>query len=213
MTEALWWQFLLACLVLCFTPGPTALMVTGQTLVHGRRATLPLVLGTLLGDGIALIASMLGLGALLQASPSSVLALQGAGVVYLGYLALITWRRASSLEISEGLVQRPTTEGKVTCAIGLQAFWVTALNPKSVLFFLLFFPLFLRDTTPYGPQLALLGATFFAVSALSVSCYSLAARQLRQRLSSARALLGLQRLSSLLLALACLWLASRLGAS
>jgi len=51
-------------------PGPTILTVVSYSATHGNRANAALVAGVALGDSTALIASLLGLGALLAASAS-----------------------------------------------------------------------------------------------------------------------------------------------
>ena len=67
MTLHAWLAFVLTAAALLAIPGPTVLMVIGQSLGAGRRRVLPLVAGVALGDLTAITLSLAGLGALLAA--------------------------------------------------------------------------------------------------------------------------------------------------
>jgi threonine/homoserine/homoserine lactone efflux protein len=73
-------------------PGPTILLVIGQSLGAGRRAALPLVAGVALGDLTAMTLSLAGLGALLAASATLFTVLKFAGAAYLVWLGVRLWR-------------------------------------------------------------------------------------------------------------------------
>jgi threonine/homoserine/homoserine lactone efflux protein len=68
MSIEVWISFVLASMMLCFTPGPTVFLVMGQSLHHGKKSVIPLVTGVLSGDIIAMSISFAGLGALLATS-------------------------------------------------------------------------------------------------------------------------------------------------
>lgn len=68
MPIELWLAFVAASGVLLVIPGPTILTVISYSVAHGRRSNVPLVASVALGDSTALALSLLGLGALLQAS-------------------------------------------------------------------------------------------------------------------------------------------------
>lgn len=63
-----WLAFVAASAVLLAIPGPTVLLVVSYALGHGRKPAAAIVAGVALGDLTAMIASMLGLGAVLAAS-------------------------------------------------------------------------------------------------------------------------------------------------
>ena len=66
MTIETWLAFCLAASVMVAIPGPTVLLVLGQSLGGGRRGALPLVAGVAAGDALAMTLSLLGLGAVLN---------------------------------------------------------------------------------------------------------------------------------------------------
>lgn len=165
MSIANWLAFAAASGLLLIIPGPTVLLVVSYALGQGRRAALATVAGVTLGDCVCVTASMLGLGALLAASALLFGALRLAGAAYLVFLGVKLWRAP---------VADP---GKVVLPIGkrrmfLHAFAVTALNPKSIVFFVAFLPQFLDPHVPLLPQMALLGVTFIGLATLVVSIYA-----------------------------------------
>ncbi len=85
-------------------------------------------------------ASMLGLGALLAASATLFTVLKFVGAAYLIYLGIKLWRAPiAAMDISEG-AEAPK---KRPLRIFLHSYVVTALNPKSIIFFVAFLPQFL----------------------------------------------------------------------
>ena len=158
MTFNLWLTFVLATAVLLAIPGPTVLMVIGQSLGAGRRQTLPLVAGVALGDLTAMSLSLAGLGALLAASAVAFALLKWVGAAYLVYLGVNLWRAPVSADAAPPL--------KAAAAFR-QAYVVTSLNPKGIAFFVAFMPQFMTPSTPFLPQAALLVASFVTMAAVS----------------------------------------------
>lgn len=168
MSFETWIAFALAAAAMLAVPGPTILLVVGQSLGAGRRNALPLVAGVALGDFSAIALSLAGLGALLATSATAFAALKWAGAAYLVWLGVRLWR--ASAEASAAV---PQTARRVL----RQAYVVTALNPKGIAFFVAFVPQFLDPALPFLPQAALLVATFVALGALNAALYaSLAGR-------------------------------------
>jgi threonine/homoserine/homoserine lactone efflux protein len=76
---------------------------------------------------------------------------------------------------------------------------VTALNPKSIAFFVAFVPQFLRPEAPLGPQFAILIATFVTLAALNALAYALLADRLRTWVGRPRVITGMTRTGGLTL--------------
>ncbi len=168
MTLHTWLTFLLATAVLLAIPGPTVLMVIGQSLGAGRRHALPLVAGVALGDLTAITLSLAGLGTVLAASSVAFTLLKWIGAAYLVYLGVKLWRAPVSAEATP-----PLKAG----AAFRQAYVVTALNPKGLAFFVAFVPQFVLPSAPFLPQAAILVASFIAMASASVLLWaSLAGR-------------------------------------
>ncbi|ONG49012.1 lysine transporter LysE [Pseudoroseomonas deserti] len=163
-----WIAFLAAAAVVLAIPGPTILLVIGQSLGGGRRAALPLVAGVAAGDLTAMTLSLAGLGALLATSAALFTALKWAGAAYLVWLGVKLWRAPV-----EG-----ATVPLGAHAAWRQAFLVTALNPKSIAFFVAFVPQFIDPALPFLPQAMVLVATFVSMAALNALLYAVAATRL-----------------------------------
>ena len=145
-----WLAFVAASAIMLAIPGPTILLVISYALGHGRRSTAATVAGVALGDFTAMTASMLGLGALLATSAAIFTVLKWAGAAYLVWLGIKLWRApvadTSAPDAGEAPVERPIR-------IFFHTYVVTALNPKSIVFFVAFLPQFPRsDTAPVLPD-------------------------------------------------------------
>jgi len=158
-------------------PGPTILLVISYSLIRGRQAVLALLLGVGLGDVVAMILSFIGVGLLLQTVAFAFQFLKWIGAAYLIWLGIRMWSSTTdSLELSE------KTDNKVWHAIMANAFVITALNPKSIVFFLAFLPQFINSEKPFIPQSLILGSTFLVLAILSVLFYSLLASYTGQQM-------------------------------
>lgn len=162
--------FIVATMVLHVVPGPTVMLVVSYALSHGPRSGLSTTLGVSLGNVVAISACYLGLGALLLASATLFAALKWIGVGYLVYLGLRLWLDPVAAAATPATDPRRT--GRRVLA---HAFAVTALNPKGMVFYLAYFPQFVRSDAPLLPQWLLLGGTFIALGALNVLTYALLA--------------------------------------
>jgi threonine/homoserine/homoserine lactone efflux protein len=173
-----WAAFAAASAVILLIPGPTILLVVSYALGQGRRAAVPLVLGVAVGDSIAVICSMAGLGALLAASALLFTAVKWLGAAYLVYLGVKLWRS------NPAAFAMATAAPARSFAMFSHAALVTALNPKSIVFFVAFLPQFLDSGRPLLPQMAVLAATFVTlalVNAAGYACLATSARRLVRR--------------------------------
>jgi threonine/homoserine/homoserine lactone efflux protein len=177
MSLTVWLAFLLASTILVLIPGPTVLLVVSYALTQGRRVALAMAAGVALGDLTAMTLSLAGLGALLLTSAFLFGVLKWVGAAYLVYLGIRLWRAPPVLP-ETGAAAVP----KSGRAIFLHSFVVTALNPKSIAFFVAFVPQFIDHNAALLPQLAVLEATFVTLAILNALTYALAADRLRARI-------------------------------
>ena len=182
-----WLAFAAASAVLLAIPGPTILLVISYALGHGRKAASATVGGVALGDFTAMTASMLGLGALLATSATLFTALKWIGAAYLIYLGLKLWRAPVSASGTGAGADALPKERPLR--IFLHTYVVTALNPKSIIFFVAFLPQFLNATQPMLPQMVIFEATFLILAILNAGFYALMASMARSSIRKP----GLQR--------------------
>jgi len=189
MSFDLWLAFAAASFVLLIIPGPTILLVLSYALTQGKRVAVATALGVALGDLIAMSASLLGLGALVAASATAFVALKWVGAVYLLYLGAKMLRSAPKASLGDVAQMDHVSAAHVFGHAAL----VTALNPKSIGFFIAFVPQFIRPETALAPQFLTLIATFVGLAALNALAYALLANKMRQRIQRPRVLRNLTR--------------------
>jgi leucine efflux protein len=131
-------SFLAAILVFQLVPGAGTLAILNATARSGIGAGLSAVLGTLAGDFIFMVAATAGLAAIMNSNPIFFQALQWFGALYLCWLGLQLLRTPLNQDTANPVPLRSAWR------YFRQAFTVSLTNPKVVLFFVSFFPLFLR---------------------------------------------------------------------
>ncbi len=136
-------SFVLAIIAFQIIPGPGTLAILHATARHGVRSGMGAVFGTLTGDLLFMLGAGLGLAAVLAARPLLLSSLQWIGIVYLCSLGLkLLFARPGD---KVGVVRE---QNHWTCF--RQAFAVCLTNPKAIMFFMAFFPLFLTsDSQPH----------------------------------------------------------------
>ena len=186
----LWLAFAAATIALLLIPGPTVLLVLSYAVSKGRSVAVATALGVALGDFIAMTASLLGLGALVLTSAALFTALKWIGAAYLVWLGVKLLRSAPS-----GGLQAQAATGDVTArGVFLHAAVVTALNPKSIAFFIAFVPQFVAADRALLPQFAVLVVTFVGLAAINALAYALLADRLRAKVARPSVLAWFSRL-------------------
>lgn len=182
MTIETWVAFCAASAVLLVIPGPTILLVVSYALGQGLRTALPMAAGVALGDFTAMTLSMLGVGALLAASATvfTVLKLVGAG--YLIYLGVKLFRAGGALRAE------PRTDAASGTRMMAHAWLVTALNPKSITFFVAFLPQFIDRHADFWTQMLIFEATFLTLAFANAFLYALVASRARNLIGNQKAI-------------------------
>ena len=150
-----WLLYLVAAIGLSLTPGPNSLLALTHGALHGHRRTLYTVAGGALGFVMVIALSMLGIGALLQASASALLVLKWVGGAYLVWLGIQLWR-APPLQL-QAVTGAPFPRRSQLFRQGLFA---AVSNPKALLFYGAFLPQFLDPTRSLWLQFAVMAGTF-----------------------------------------------------
>lgn len=179
MSIEIWVSFVLASLALVLSPGPTVFLVIGQSLAYGRKSVLPMILGVISGDVIALTFSLFGIGAILATSAFAFNAMKWLGAGYLIYLGVKAW--LSPVVTRDVQIEPVGRAWKVY----RDSLLVTALNPKGLIFFMAFFPLFINpESSNVWTQMLILSITFILISFCSVSFYAFFSGKIRGYISS-----------------------------
>ena len=182
MSFETWLAFAAASTVLLVIPGPTVLLVVSYALGQGWRTALPMAVGVALGDFTARTLSMLGLGALLATSATLCTALKWVGAAYVVYLGLKLWRAGGTLDAA------PRTDAVSAAKMLGHAWLVTALNPKSITFFVAFLPAFLDARADFLTQMLVFEATFLLLAFANAFGYALVASRARRFAGNPRAI-------------------------
>jgi threonine/homoserine/homoserine lactone efflux protein len=182
MTFESWAAFTAASAALLIIPGPTVLLVVSYALGQGWRTVLPMTMGVALGDFTAMTLSMLGLGALLAASATLFTILKWVGAAYLVYLGIKLWRAGGTLEAP------PRTDAVSAARMLGHAWLVTALNPKSITFFVAFLPAFLDPQADFLTQMLVFETTFLLLAFANAFGYALVATRARGFVANPRAI-------------------------
>ena len=156
-------SFVLAVLVFQLIPGAGTIAILNATARNGAAAGMAAVAGTLAGDFVFMAAAAAGLAAVMRANPLLFGALQWFGAAYLCWLGVQLLRRRLDPAAAAAEPRRsPATYFR-------QAFAVSLTNPKVILFFVSFFPLFLKPTA----STATLAAMMLHVTVLSLAYQTL----------------------------------------
>ncbi len=157
--------FLSSSIAITLAPGPDNLQVLARSLSQGRAAGLAAALGFASGCLFHTGLAVLGVAALLKASPMAFDAIRLAGAAYLMWLAVQVFRSQGSFALAAG--------GKQAASLWRifgQSVLANMLNPKVTLFFLVFLPQFVSPWMGHPDWQMLWLGVIFMVQAAVVFC-------------------------------------------
>src|SRR6478752_9686 len=168
-------EFLITSPIVVLIPGTGVVFTVSTGLARGRRASVFAALGCTAGIVPHLLATVLGLAALMHTSALAFQALKYAGVAYLLYLAYTTWRDKSAFSVDQGASSR------TGMGLFVKAILLNILNPKLTIFFLAFLPQFIDHgaSSPLA-QLLLLSGVFMAMTFAVFVVYGFLAHAFRR---------------------------------
>jgi len=163
-------EFLLTSLVVVLIPGTGVVYTINTGLTLKWRASIAAALGCTLGIVPHILASILGLSAVLNMSAQVFSILKIAGSLYLLYLAWNMWREAGKVEIN----QKGTETSAIQIAI--KAIAINLLNPKLTIFFFAFLPLFIsKNSASPAREMMSLSAVFMGMTFIVFALYGILA--------------------------------------
>lgn len=179
MTFEIWATFVITASVIIIVPGPTNIYVVGQSLNHGKKASIPLSAGVVTGDALCISLSLLGVSALLALCSTVFAVIKYCGAAYLIYLGAKMLLENKKLE-----AQKSQNNSYSSKAIFRDVFFVNSLNPKGIIFYSAFMPQFVNPQQNIAAQFSILSVTFIMLALLNVLGYSLLADKIRNYFKS-----------------------------
>ena len=133
------------------SPGPDFILVSQQTLNHGKKAGLMCSIGIALGLSIHIIYSALGLAAIIANSSTTLWIIKILGGTYLIYLGIQGIRSKACTEVTKGTTEKIAPNMSIKRSsfknIGI-GFLCNALNPKAPIYFVALFTVVLSPDLP-----------------------------------------------------------------
>jgi leucine efflux protein len=166
--------FVAAIVLFLAIPGPGNLALITSTGKGGIRGGLAATLGVIAGDQVLMWAAVAGVAALLATYPAALSAVQWVGAAYLAWLG---FRMLTAKPGGEPILNiRPRQYFQ-------QAFTITLLNPKAIVFYMAFFPLFVDPARHQGlPTFGAMAATVAALTLVYGLCAVLLTHFLAERM-------------------------------
>ena len=185
-------SFVVAVIVFLLIPGPGNLALITSTSKGGRRGGFAATFGVIAGDQVLMWTAVAGVAALLTAYPPAFRAVQWLGAAYLAWLGLrMLLAKPGDAPV---LNIRPSQFFR-------QAFFITLLNPKAIVFYMAFFPLFVDPARHRGlVTFGVMAATIAALTFLYGLVVVLLTHHLAERLRASPSISGaLQKLAGVFL--------------
>lgn len=177
-------QIILFCstsLLLAITPGPDIIYVITRGITQGHKSGMAAAAGFSLGNIAHTTFAIVGLSAIIRSSALAFTAIKIAGALYLIYIG---WKTFTS---KGGTSAEKDTKILSPKAVFIQSITANILNPKVALFFIAFFPQFVKPQNGHPAiQMALLGLLFIICTFIVFSACALFSGQIGEKLKNSR---------------------------
>ncbi len=165
--------FLLTSAAVAAAPGPSTLLVLSHALGQDPRRPASLIAGAFCGNAVLVLATVSGLSAVILASQTAFEIVRWIGAGYLIYLG-VRYCRAPP-----GPVRARAASGVAAYRpLFVQAFVTSAANPKGLMFYIAFLPLFVSPGLPAQVQLLILGSSYVVIFMSVLTIYAIAGRRI-----------------------------------
>jgi len=162
-------EYVITALIMALLPGTGVVFTIGTGLIRKTKYGIVAAIGCTFGIIPHMIACILGLSAIMQFSAELFATIKYAGVAYLCYLAVMTWKNAGSN------MKEPDTYGGYI-SIVRKGILINLLNPKLTIFFLSFLPQYLpSDVTNASMNMVALSLVFMLATFVVFVGYAVAA--------------------------------------
>lgn len=174
MELTLWVSFVGTVIVLAFTPGPSVLLVTANSLKYGANRTTGTILGDLSANLLQIILASAGLATIVVSSAELFQTIKWLGVLYLILIGVRKIISKPNIQIGGGMDKHRSFWNLYG-----EGFFMSAANPKAIVFFAALFPLFITKDFPFFNQIVLLAITFLLIDGISLYVYTQFAKRLK----------------------------------
>jgi threonine/homoserine/homoserine lactone efflux protein len=171
------WLFVIPFAIAAALPGPAQGALIAQVLTRGGRATLPFILGMVMGNALWLCAAIFGLSALALRFEPAFVAVKWLGVAYLLFIAWNLWKALATAADTEPSRSKSGTVSGALLTLG---------NPKAVVFFGSILPHAFDMTALTGGEIALIIALGVAIDLMVQASYLAVASRARRFIRSPR---------------------------
>lgn len=173
--------FAFTALLLNMTPGMDTVFILNKTISQGKTSGAYAALGVNAGVIMHTLFAALGLSFLVAQSPHAFTAIKYLGAIYIIYLGIMQLLKKPEPAVDNSSIQNKTTQKNNFVA----GFMTNALNPKVALFFLAFFPQFIKSTHLQNPvPFMLLGLTYTVIGIVWYLCLAYFADTFTQKLKN-----------------------------
>lgn len=187
------------------TPGMcmTLSMTLGMTV--GIKRTFWMMAGELLGVGLVVIFSMIGVATIMLQYPSIFTIFKLGGGLYLAYIGIEMWRSRGRLAIQENNTVNFDCSKR---ALATQGFITAIANPKGWAFFIALLPPFIDQTLPLIPQMTMLIWMILCIEFICLILYALGGQSLAHLLRKRSNVRLMNRIAGSLMIAVGIWLAT-----
>jgi homoserine/homoserine lactone efflux protein len=187
------------------TPGMcmTLSMTLGMTI--GVKRTFWMMAGELLGVGLVVVLSMIGVATILLKYPSFFTVFKLAGGAYLAYIGIQMWRSRGRLALQEA-TNMNINYSRYTLA--MQGFITAIANPKGWAFFIALLPPFIDQSLPLLPQLIVLISIILSIELICLILYAAGGKSLAHLLRNRSNVRVMNRVAGTLMIGVGVWLAT-----
>lgn len=170
-------EFLITSMIVVLLPGTGVLYTMSNGLFNGKKASIWAAIGCTFGIVPHLIASTLGLSAIIHQSALAFQVIKYMGVFYLLYLSWNMWNDNGTLDFNS---EKPKEKGIM---IASKAVLINILNPKLTIFFLSFLPQFVpQNSSNVTASMLLLSIVFMGLTLLVFLIYGVFAFKAKEYL-------------------------------
>ena len=187
------------------TPGMcmTLSMTLGMTV--GLKRAMWMMAGELIGVGLVMILSMVGVATILLTYPSFFTAFKLGGGLYLAYIGVQMWRSRGRLALQE---QAACSQNVARSALALQGFVTAIANPKGWAFFIALLPPFIDQSLALVPQMAALIWIILLIEFICLVLYAIGGQSLAHLLRKRSNVRIMNRIAGTLMIGVGIWLAT-----